>query len=79
VTTLLAEGLYVVYEIVSVPILSSIYDMKAFIANLEDLLPIKIIHKKCIEINDKVQQFKKGGNLQTICHSVKSGKDRKCH
>ncbi|KAI7894327.1 uncharacterized protein EV154DRAFT_478573 [Mucor mucedo] len=80
VTTLLAEGLYVMLELVSVPIPSSVHDMKAFIANLEDLMPLRAIYKKCIQIDSNVQQFQKeGASLQTLSSFLKSGKDRKRH
>ncbi|KAI9267504.1 hypothetical protein EDC94DRAFT_600986 [Helicostylum pulchrum] len=80
VTTLLAEGLYVIYEIASIRIPSNIYGMRGFIANMEGLLPVKAVYKQCIEINDEVQQLKKkGGNLRRICQSLTSGNDRKRH
>ncbi|KAG2190897.1 hypothetical protein INT47_003579 [Mucor saturninus] len=80
VTTLLAEGLYVMLELASIPIPSSVHDMKAFIANLEDLMPLRAIYKKCIQIDSNVQQFQKeGASLQTLSSFLKSGKDRKRH
>ncbi|KAL9538838.1 hypothetical protein MBANPS3_010640 [Mucor bainieri] len=64
----------------SISIPSSIHDMKAFIANLEDILPLRAMYKKCIQNNNKVQLHKKkGANLQSISHFLKSGKDRKRH
>ncbi|KAK4514143.1 uncharacterized protein ATC70_006153 [Mucor velutinosus] len=80
ITTLLTEGLCVMFELVSIPIPSIIYDMKAFIANLEDLMPIKALYKNCIQINNSVQQVKKqDANLQAISQSIQPGKDRKQH
>ncbi|RCH88294.1 hypothetical protein CU098_009011, partial [Rhizopus stolonifer] len=49
VTILLAEGLYVMQEICSVRLPTSRYDMKSFVANIDDLLPIKIVYKKCMK------------------------------
>ncbi|KAG1228125.1 hypothetical protein G6F68_006461 [Rhizopus microsporus] len=43
VTTLVAEGLYVIYELCSITMPSSLHDMRAVVTDVEDLLPVKDI------------------------------------
>lgn len=47
VTTLIAEGLYVMLKFCSIRLPSCIYDMKGFIANVEDFIPVKNVYKEC--------------------------------
>ncbi|KAI8073699.1 hypothetical protein BDF21DRAFT_386322 [Thamnidium elegans] len=80
VTTLLAEGLYTMFEVVPISLPSSLSRMKPFVANIEDILSIKDVYKQCITRNDDVSQLKKQGvNYKRIRQFVKVGKDRKRH
>jgi hypothetical protein len=79
VTTLLSEGLYVMYEICSISMPSSLQDMRSFVANAEDLLPIRSIFKQCqIKEQERVSQMKKEGiTYELLKHLLKTSKSRK--
>lgn len=78
VTTLIAEGLYVMLEFCSIRLPSCIYDMKGFIANVEDLFPIKNVFEECMEHNESLHHYRKNGlGYKEMLRYVKLGKNRK--
>lgn len=52
--------------------------MKSFIDNIDDLLPIKIVYKKCMKNHENVLRYKKkGATYKEMLQYIKVGKNRK--
>lgn len=67
-------------EVASVSLPSTLNQMKSFVANVEDLLPIKAIYKECMAEDNRDLYLKKtGADYKIILEFIKKGKDRKRH